>query len=398
MKDIEEILQTYAKEEIEVPQKVQYRVKYTLKNKTKSKTHYILKNFATSVATLILVLVSSVSVYAACGGTIEGKTIIEWLGIKIFSEYEDYKIDIEGKKLSNKETSINLVGATCDDGFTILEFDIKIGQEHKEKLQTEQKDIYVSFNNKFITDETGTYLDTINNYSIIIDKEEYWIRPRAAQSIVRISENEYKLYQLYFLTNKEVQNKKEFELTLRDIVICTIKDEDTYVPIEGQIDVKVSKEKTLENTKIIDIKDKQIKYKNMTIKANQIIDTPLQTIIKIKTTYENVSLQSLTNSDNKDFIGTIVYEAENENGKNLSAWSYETNRKITYKDGRTEEWEQGDIGTSEKFTNAKMETEGYIIIEKDKYNSKIKIMAKDMIDRIQGKEYRECGDFSVELN
>ena len=156
MKDIEEILQTAEREKIEVPQKVQYRVRYTLKNKTKNKTHYILKNFATSVATLILVLVSSVSVYAACGGTIEGKTIIEWLGIKIFDDYEEYKVNIENKELSNNETSINLVGATCDDGFTILEFDIKLGEEDKEKLKSEEKQIYVSINNKFITDETGT--------------------------------------------------------------------------------------------------------------------------------------------------------------------------------------------------------------------------------------------------
>ena len=37
MDNIEKKLQSYSKEEFEVPQKVHYRVQYTLKNKEKSK-------------------------------------------------------------------------------------------------------------------------------------------------------------------------------------------------------------------------------------------------------------------------------------------------------------------------------------------------------------------------
>lgn len=431
MDNIEKKLQSYSKEEFEVPQKVHYRVQYTLKNKEKSKEWPLIKKLVTMMASLIVIFIGSISVYAVCGGTIEGKPIIEWLGIKFSSEYEEYKVNVEGQKLTNNNgTSISLTDTVCDEGFTILEFDVNLSDEDKEKLKigepilTEEymnippeeisltadekakvieeygekliDSIYVSLNNELITDEMGTYLNGLNNYSIIIDGENYWIRPRSAQTTTKISDNEYKIYQLYFLTDKELGDKKEFTISLNNIVIeaneTQFNSEEVYLPIDGQFDVSVSKEKAIKNTKIFVPECEEVKNKNMTKKIEKVIDTPLQTIVKVSTIYENVSLKSLTDNKRDDYIDIIEYMAYNENGTKLGTFSYETKRTITYEDGTVEEWEQGDIGTSKNFENANMELTEYIIIEKNKENSKITIELKEQ------HESKPFGKFEFCLN
>lgn len=395
MNDIEKILETASIEEIEVPQKVQYKVRYTLKNKEKNKSQYLIKRLATTIASLIVVFLGSIGVYAVSGGTIAGKPIIEWLGVKFSDEYENYRVNIDKQELSNSEASIKLTSTVCDEGFTILEFDLKLNQENDiEKLEP----IRVLFNNKLITNETGTYVESLNNYTIIIDEEEFWIRPRSAQTITQISESEYKIYQMYFLTDKELGNKKEFTITINEVVIevndIQNDEEEVYFQINGQFNVKVSKEKAVENTQIIEPECEEIKYKDMTKKVEKVMITPLQTIVKVSTLYENLSLQKLSKTEDKDYINLIEYEACNENEEELSVFSYETKRTITYSDGRVEEWEQGDIGTSEKFYNAKMELTEYVIIEKEKENSKIILTAKE---RLNEKKYNILGKFEINL-
>lgn len=347
-------------------------------------------------------------VYAVCGGTIEGKPVLEWLGIKFSGEYENYKVSVEGQEIRNNETSIKLANTVCDEGFTVLEFDVKLSDSDKEKLNLGEKmlteeymntppeelsltldekeefikefgdqlidEIYLSFNTKFITDETGTYLDNINNYDITIDGEYFWLRPRAAQSMTKISNNEYKVYQLYFLTDKELGDKKEFTISLKNAVILAnytqFGSEETYIPLDGEFNVSVSKEKALENTKITESIE-EIKHNDMTKKVDKIIDTPLQTIVKISTVYENVDYKKLSN----EIIDKVEYNASDENGVILGTYSYETKRLITYSDGRQEEWNPGEIEASGDFENAKMELTEYIIIEK--VNSKIKLELKE---------------------
>ena len=333
--------------------------------------------------------------------------------------YNKYRKEVVGEELSNKETSINLTGTVCDEGFTILEFDVTLSNEDKEKLKLGEKiltdeymntspetlgiseedkqdvikeygdktidSIYLSFNNKLITDETGTYLDGLNNFKIIIDGKEYWIRPRSAQTATKISDNKYKVYQLYFLTDKELGNKKEFNITLNDVVLeaenTQYGSEEVLIPIEGEFNVSVSKEQTLKDTNIFSPEIKDIKHGDLTGKIDKVIDTPLQTIIKISYNYKDVSLNKLSQSWNKDFIDILEYNAYDENGESLGILSYETERKITYANGKEEEWAVGDIGTFINFTNAKMDITEYLIIEKKQNNSKIKVEIKEQSNK-----------------
>ena len=350
----------------------------------------------TTIAAVIVICIGSIGVYAASGGTIAGKPIIEWLGITFSEEYENYKVNVEGQELTSEDATIHLTSTVCDDGFTILEFDIKL-MEERDDIDS----VYVSFNNKLITDEMGTYLEGLNNYSLIIDGKDYWIRPQSAQTITKISNTQYKLYQMYFLTDKELGAKQEFTITLRDVVIeITDTQEEPvtqYLPFDGQFDIKVSKEKAVENTKIIVPECEEIQYKDMTKKVEKVMITPLQTIVKLSTIYEDVSLDKLTNTENVNHINIIEYEAYDEDGKSLNVCSYETQRIVTYADGRVEEWEQGDIGTSKKFTHGKMELTEYVIIEKHEENPNLKLTLKERIETRGEREYITIGNFNLHL-
>ena len=161
--------------------------------------------------------------------------------------------------------------------------------------------IFLSFNDRIISDETGTYIDSLNNFNIIIDGEEYWLRPRTAQTVTQISESEFKVYQMYFLTDKELNGKEEFTITLENVCVRSgkaITNEGwEFVQAKGQFDIKVSKENAVKNTKVIIPKYEDIREKDMTKNIDKIWVTPLQTIVRVRTTYEDVSLNRLENTD-----------------------------------------------------------------------------------------------------
>lgn len=414
MKNIDDMLETASKTDFEVPPKVHYRLQYTLKNKRKNKNYiYFIKRLVTTMASLILVFMGTVSVYAVCGGTINGKPVLEWLGIKFSDEYENYRVEADRQELyTSTNSSIKLEATVCDDGFTVLEFNIKLSDKDikqmkiGETLSPEEtfwdiennkpldvEPIFLSFNDRIISDETGTYIDSLNNFNIIIDGEEYWLRPRTAQTVTQISESEFKVYQMYFLTDKELNGKEEFTITLENVCVRSgkaITNEGwEFVQAKGQFDIKVSKENAVKNTKVIIPKYEDIREKDMTKNIDKIWVTALQTIVRVRTTYEDVSLNRLENTKNIDYIDTNVYDVYNEKEEKLSSHAYETKRIVTYSDGKTEEWEQGDIGTSNNFTNAKIELTEYIIIEKDE-TKEINITVKNLKENI-------LGNFKIDL-
>ena len=73
MKDIEKMLETASKKHIDIPLKVEHRIQYTLQYKNKNDWRFYMRKIVTVMASIIIVLIGSVSVYAAFGGTIEGK-------------------------------------------------------------------------------------------------------------------------------------------------------------------------------------------------------------------------------------------------------------------------------------------------------------------------------------
>lgn len=332
------------------------------------------------------ILIGSITIYAVQGGKIADKPVLEWLGvsgIKFSNEYEKYKVDVNEKRIVHNDTTIDLISSVCDEGFTILEFDVKLDEEDKNYLQNGEKTfekIKLLFNSEISYDEgLNKYQPTfINNYNIIIDGKNYWIRPRAEQIVRKISDYEYKVFQLYFLTDKELGKKEDFEITLNGIIIGALNDKlkenDRYIEIKEKVSVNVSKSKSLENTSVFYPNCNTSTYKNMTKQVEQVTVTPLQIILKVTSTIDNVSSESLGDTRNEDFIGSPDYLAYDSNGNELSTWYYETKRTVTYQDGRVEEWEPSDVKTEEPFNNATIELTEYIIIEKKENTKSIKVV------------------------
>lgn len=447
MDNIENLLEKASKKDINIPPKIEYKIQYALKHKNRNNGGYNLRKLITVMASLIIVFVGGMSVYAAFGGTIAGKPVMEWIGIKFSDEYDNYKENVTEQEITYNETKVDLVSTVCDDAFTVLEFDVKLSKEDKEYLrlgesiiteedleEAKQKDedtnsnITQGQNYKFLSGGKDT-LNTVRliffgkeeeqngktvytsepTYNIIIDGEKIWTK--TIQTVTKISDYEYKIYQLFLLKDDELNGKESFKITLNNIVLGNIGEKKKtesgmqivntmnnarYINIGGSFEVNVSKEKTLQDTKVIKPENVEINYKNMTKKVEEVSITPLQIVAKVTTKIDNVSLQSLSSIQNKDYIGMLDYKVYDNNNNELISSSFETKRMITYKDGKTEEWAPGDIGTYKDFNNATMDLTEYIIIEKKDNINGIKIMASERTD--ETKENSTLGELDINFN
>ena len=413
----------------------------------------IAANFVLVILTSIEICIGGLSVYATFGGKISGKPVFEWFKVSFSDEYENYRNEVHGETIQGpNESSIDLVSTVCDESMALLEFDIKLSAEDKKYLKigeprlteeylnaTDDEDSrtmeedYDEVNQKFLLQtrkdvikkmlgdkkiedllianynlkpgycEEFPYAERVTNRFAIIDGEYKWIQ-LAPQTIKQISEYEYKLYQMYFFTDKELGDKTEFNLTIKDIVIRTKEmqygDGETCLKFDGQFDVKLSKEKAIENSKEIEVNDiKEVIYETtgLTQKIENIVVTPLQTIVKVHSTYEHIDYSQLTNSTSQDHIGPNEYKILDENGEIINSYSSEIKRKITYSDGKEEEWNTLQIdATRIPFENATLETIDCIFIEKHENNSKIKIVSQ-VGHGLKRLEYSDIGSFEIDL-
>lgn len=369
-----------------------------------------LRKLTTVITAILIVCFISVSVYASLGGKLFGKPIIEWLGIKFSDEYENYVV-VEDQTIQDGENKISLVAKMCDDGFTVLEFDLTLTDEILEKLQLEERKLIikdgvfgvtqesclrVSFNNKVIEEDGKTLVEGLNNYNVIIDGQNYWVRPRAPQQVIEVSKNTYKIYQMYFLTEKELNNKKEFTIELNNITVCGYGE--NYFPIEGNFKIKLSKKDAMNNSKVINPNCQAVKFKNMTKTIDKVTITPLQTIVKLKSNIDNISYESLGNVRHKDHIGVIQqYDVYDQNENKLTSQSYEVQRTLIYADGTIQNWEVGDIGGYFRNRATMILTE-YIIIEKKESIESLKIVPYIMQPNENGEEQKvEMDSFHIEI-
>ena len=394
-------------------------------------------------------------VYAINNVKISGKPVFEWFKVNFSDEYEKYKEEVHGETIEGpNESSIDLVSTVCDEGFVILEFDIKLSAEDKEYLkignsvlteeylkatddedsrtleedydkethqfsvQTTKELIKKMLGDKIIEDkicvgcnlQPGTFKDSKiiqkkYNKNVIIDGEYIYVQ-LSPQSVKKISEYEYKLYQMYFLTDKELGDKTEFTITMKDFIITTNQmeygDTDTCLRLDGQFDIKLSKEKALENSRKIEVSNEEIVYKDkeLTQKIESTVVTPLQTIVKVHSTYEHIDYSQLTDSTSEEHIGIREYKVFNESGNEINSYSFETKRMITYADGKEEEWGSDQIEpTRIPFKDATLEIIDYILIENED-NSKIKILSQErngLINGIKKVVYTDIGSFEIDL-
>ena len=437
--------------------------KLVYRGKIKIRNILIKKGFdgMNKVAKVLIIMIIATSfiggvVYALTNVKISGRPVIDWFKVNFSDEYENYREEVQGEIIqAPSESSVELVSTVCDEGFVILEFDVKLSKEDKKFLKigepiltdeyikdaneyikasdkyiNDNKDLYefaidgkaealkeslkehtgevipdsikFSYNFKSDINVSEAYVDRLTNRFAIIDGEYKYVK-LAPQSVKQISEYEYKLYQMYFLTDKELGDKTKFTLTMKDWVITTEVrqpgDLDTYLKIDGEFNIDLSKEKAVQNSKNIEINCGEVVYddKGLTQKIESIVVTPLQIIVKVHSTYENVGYNDLTNATSEDHIGIRQYKVLSEDGEEINSYSLEAKRIITYEDGKEEEWEAGQIEpTRFSFTNATLETMDYILIEKRNDNSKIKIVSQEG-NGIKKVEYKDIGSFEIDL-
>ena len=436
MEEIENILEKASKKEINIPPKIQYRVNYTLQNKGKKEWKYYMKKMIAVLATFIIVFIGSVSVYAAFGGTINGKPVVEWIGIKFSDEYENYVEKVEEPKIVRDNTEVELTSTMCDEGFTVLEFTINLSEKDREYLRLDQNVISEEElkkaeeeNDKMIIESKDlkntvqimfdpieeerngiiTYFN--NNKKIVIDGREVWTNV-SLQSVTKISDYQYKVYQMYFLTDKELEGKTDFTINLKNIIIgneaekpsndidgaylSNVQSNARYIEFGGEFSVNLSKKKALENTETKEINKEVLTYKNMTKIVEKVTFTPMQTILKIKSVIKDVNLTSLQSTRDKNYIGAFYYKVYDNNGNELKEFNSEVSRSIKYEDGRIEEWARGDIGTYKYFKNATLELIDYMIIEKKDIES-LKIVPTVEEFNNGNREMKELTSFTIDL-
>lgn len=412
MNEIDEIIKKKMQQDKYIPNSTKNVIDYTIRNcinRTKIPKVKLKNRIITIILSIIMALLGSATVYAVTSGKMNEIPFIKRLGLKFSDEYENYKDNDVFQEVKNAETSVDLISTVCDDGFSILEFDVKLSKDDKEELRLgesiitdEDLEDAKKLDEKYIgtinySDEYNTLMrfksvvNTIRlefnknigelkrDYNIIIDNEKYYVKNQ--QTVLKVSDYEYIVYQMYFLTDEVLQNKNTFTLTLELNEIANRGDEENYkgsakgvivntthnkksISIDGKFNVEVSKEKALENTKKIEPDNTIARYKNMSKNITEIKVTPLQVIVKLETKIENVSSSSLAGENDKDYIGRIDYNVSDDKGNELLKYSFESKRTITYSNGKVEEWSPGDIKTDKIFSGATMSFVEYIIIEK----------------------------------
>ena len=155
---------------------------------------------------------------------------------------------------------------------------------------------------------------------------------------------------------------------------------------DGELKIKLSRNKIDENTKI-NIPDSKIsQYKNMIQKVEEIRITPLQIILKVSIQIENINGDNFTDLMNKE---AKVYS---DDGTELTAY---TNNELSVKfiyQGK--EISEGELYNIED--NAKIEISEIIIIEKNDNLKGLKIVP-NLTERIWTEE-SGFGNIDVTLN
>lgn len=297
-------------------------------------------------ATLATLLCGGV-VYATLGGTINGVPVVEWLGIKFSQNYTQYEEKVENQYIENEYGRLEVQSTVCDDGFAIIKFNLKFSDTIKNQFDLNMNEGEWSDYRPFNSLSLNNDIYQSENRNIVIDGKKYEINGNV-QSIEEIVCNqEYNIYQMWFLTDEIIQNKDEFNITLNNMMLneymyCNNgKTTEFQVKFDGKFDIQLSKSKAKENTKIVNGNNETISYKKMNKTIDVIKITPLQNIVKLSNVINITDVNSLVYLPHKDYIGAIKYIVYDQNGKELRSYYIENKKEIVYPNGKREKYGRG---------------------------------------------------------
>lgn len=360
----------------------------------------IKNNRIIKVVSLLLVSVGIISCIGYATYTIvsnkQSKPRNNLFGIAFSDEYENYvkKYDEINEKTENEatpfeKTDVKLISSMCSEGFISIEFEIDLTQEDRELLRLDKKAMtdkdFESFRNSWdgATDEEKdekieklkkelgintvnilpnarkmklsetqeVYDNSIRN--VIIDGKEYYEYGNSTTN--KLNDYQYQVFLMYFIPEDIIKDKLEYTISIDNFVITNGVDLSKMKKVEGKnfyftnggdnqkyietgkkFDIKMSREKSLENSKIITDINSSITHKTMSKKIDKIIVGPTQTIVKISTEYKDLSLQALSSAFYiENHVSTISeYDIYDQNKNKIDYWTREVKRTVTYSNGK----------------------------------------------------------------
>ena len=323
----------------------------------------------------VLISIGTLASLAACGGLVyagikSNKPTLENYGISFSDKYDEYEYKFENQSVEANGTIIKLESAVCNEGYTVLKFDVTLSDEIKEYADETVGLIYLSYND--ILDESNCPRLSGSNYNLIINDKEQWLRGKYKNDVrENIFNKNYTVYELYFIPDSFLDEKNTFTISLENFYLNV--GEKIY-SIPGKMKFELSKEEAVKaSTEILGNND-YIKYRTLEQKVEKVIETPLQNLIKLQESVSDITFD-LTN---KNYPGDTIYTIYDQDGNELISTYLDTDLKYFHKDGSIEEGSTDDL--KDDYSDVeKMITEKYLVTEKNDNikNLLIKVYSKN---------------------
>lgn len=385
----------------------------------------------------------------------------------------EYKQPVENQIIAFENTTVELTSTVCNEGITILEFNLKLSEEDYEKLRLGEnvitdeylqlqeenkakirdnviyrlrmekynedlskgsntihyksiedivipeeeinakyeeelkninKDIKERENTGFTPALSLNYMQEggVYNYdkfnpnttwyaSIYIDDTPYFVNNK--QKIEKISDCEYRIYQMYTIDDDVLDGKESFKITLKNNKLVNLVDWKSYantwrsscqwfateresmqmrtpkitvIDLPGEFEVNVSKDSILNDSLIIENPDIKSEFRNITQTVEKVVVSPIQTIVKVNHSATHQSSKAYSNRYEDPNIEhlplTREYKAYDDKGNELNCFSTSNKCTLIYSNGVREDYDPHDI-PNKKYNNATWETVQYLLIE-----------------------------------
>lgn len=293
-----------------------------------------------------------------------------------------------------------------------------------EQTEEKRKTTYIPALSLNYDQKAGTrYYDKFNPNvewysSLYIDDEPYGVRNY--QKIEKVSQYEYKIYIMYFISDKELNGKTDFKITLKNNKIvnyengpflkqygvisrCEFLASDREnkgnikIDLPEEFEVNVSKNDILNDSLILENLNLKSEFRNITQSVEKVVVTPFQTIVRIKHSASNQSSNAFQNryeDPNIEYLPyTRIYKAYDANGKELSCFGVLERNTLIYSDGTEKDVIEGPF--QEDYNNCVYETIKNLMIENTD-SDYIKIVPVEIVrNPVNGEE--ETGEIPYEM-
>lgn len=300
MKNIDELLEKCSKNDVNIPAKIEYRVQNTLKNKTKNKTVIYVKKFATILASLLIVFIGGISVYAGVTGNFNlGKIGF----LKLNENYDKNAVEIN-QSIENEYFKITLQSMAGDSSYIVTKY-------------------IINFTEKALNELEKIEYDQINGYNLGFTKEIF-INSKETKNVIeyvdKLSDIEYTYIQIIDIRDLN-ENNLNVGIKLKTLIIgnnfytrnnFTDINSDKKID-EVKIDKKINAQFIINNKKQTEFSAiEQALDKNTKFIIEKIANTNFDTYIKVTKITENLTMKEYDSKNPFEYNSFVITKNNNE--------------------------------------------------------------------------------------